>query len=82
MNKNIFEIVIDVLLTLKKYVSEDGKLLKASVYQDIINMDNDLLFVLISNPKIKEKFFQEVNVTLIVYRIKRIFGKLIHKIYK
>ena len=65
MNKNIFEIVIDVLLTLKKYVSEDGKLLKASVYEDIINMDKDLLFVLISNPKIKEKFFQEVNGTLI-----------------
>ena len=65
MNKNIFEIVIDVLLTLKKYVSEDGKLLKASVYQDIINMDNDLLFVLISNPKIKERFFQEVNGTLV-----------------
>ena len=65
MNKNIFEIVIDVLLTLKKYVSEDGKLLKASVYQDIINMDKDLLFVLVSNPKIKEKFFQEVNGTLV-----------------
>ena len=65
MNKNIFEIVIDVLLTLKKYVSEDGKLLKASVYKDIINMDNDLLFVLISNPKIKERFFQEVSGTLV-----------------
>ena len=65
MNKNIFEIVIDVLLKLKKYVSEDGKLLKASVYQDIINMDNDLLFVLISNPKIKERFFQEVSGTLV-----------------
>lgn len=65
MNKNIFEIVIDTLLTLKKYVSEDAKLLKASVYEDIINMDKDLLFVLISNPKIKEKFFQEVNGTLI-----------------
>lgn len=65
MNKNIFEIVIDVLLTLKKYVSEDGKLLKASVYQDIINMDKDLLFVLISNPKIKERFFQEVSGTLV-----------------
>lgn len=65
MNKNIFEIVIDTLLKLKKYVSEDRKLLKASVYEDIINMDKDLLFVLISNPKIKEKFFQEVNGTLI-----------------
>ena len=65
MNKNIFEIVIDTLLKLKKYVSEDGKLLKASVYEDIINMDKDLLFVLISNPKVKEKFFQEVNGTLI-----------------
>ena len=65
MNKNIFEIVIDVLLKLKKYVSEDGKLLKANVYQDIINMDKDLLFVLVSNPKIKEKFFQEVSGTLV-----------------
>lgn len=65
MNKNIFEIVIDTLLKLKKYVSEDGKLLKANVYEDIINMDKDLLFVLISNPKIKERFFQEVNETLI-----------------
>ena len=65
MNKNIFEIVIDTLLKLKKYVSEDGKLLKANVYEDIINMDKDLLFVLISNKKIKERFFQEVNETLI-----------------
>ena len=65
MNKNIFEIVTDTLLKLKKYVSEDGKLLKASVYEDIINMDKDLLFVLISNKKIKERFFQEVNGTLI-----------------
>ena len=65
MNKNIFEIVIDTLLKLKKYVSEDGKLLKANVYEDIINMDKDLLFVLISNKKIKERFFQEVNGTLV-----------------
>ena len=65
MNKNIFEIVIDTLLKLKKYVSEDRKLLKASVYEDIINMDKDLLFVLISNKKIKERFFQEVNGTLV-----------------
>ena len=65
MNKNIFEIVIDTLLKLKKYVSEDGKLLKANVYEDIINMDKDLLFVLISNPKIKERFFQEVSGTLV-----------------
>jgi type III restriction-modification system: methylase len=65
MNKNIFEIVTDTLLKLKKYVSEDGKLLKASVYEDIINMDKDLLFALISNKKIKERFFQEVNGTLV-----------------
>ena len=65
MNKNIFEIVIDTLLKLKKYVSEDGKLLKANVYEDIINMDKDLLFVLISNKEIKERFFQEVNGTLV-----------------
>lgn len=65
MGKNIFEIVEDVLKTKEKYLSEDGKLLKAIVYSDVMIMDNDLLSLLLSNEKIKERFFEEVNRTLV-----------------
>lgn len=65
MGKNIFEIVEDVLKTKEKYLSEDGKLLKAIVYSDVMTMDNDLLSLLLSNEKIKERFFEEVNSTIV-----------------
>lgn len=65
MNKNIFEIVEDVLKTNLKYISDDGKLLKAMVYSDVMTMDKELLCLLLSNKKIKERFFKDVNGTLI-----------------
>lgn len=65
MNKNIFEIVEDVLKTNSKYISDDGKLLKAMVYSDVMTMDKELLCLLLSNKKIKERFFKDVNGTLI-----------------
>ena len=65
MNKNIFEIVEEVLKTNSKYISDDGKLLKAMVYSDVITMDKELLCLLLSNEKIKERFFKDVNGTLI-----------------
>ena len=65
MNKNIFEIVEEVLKTNSKYISDDGKLLKAMVYSDVMTMDKELLCLLLSNAKIKESFFKDVNGTLI-----------------
>lgn len=65
MNKNIFEIVVEVLKTNSKYISDDGKLLKAIVYSDVMTMDKELLSLLLSNAKIKERFFKDVNGTLI-----------------
>ena len=65
MNKNIFEIVEEVLKTNSKYISDDGKLLKAMVYSDVMTMDKELLCLLLSNAKIKERFFKDVNGTLI-----------------
>ena len=65
MNKNIFEIVEEVLKTNSKYISDDGKLLKAMVYSDVMTMDKELLCLLLSNKKIKERFFKDVNGTLI-----------------
>lgn len=65
MNKNIFEIVKEVLKTNSKYISDDGKLLKALVYSDVMTMDQKLLSLLLSNKKIKERFFKDVNGTLV-----------------
>lgn len=63
--KNIFEIAQEVLKTNSKYISDDGKLLKAVVYSDVMTMDKELLSLLLSNEKIKERFFEDVNGTLI-----------------
>lgn len=65
MNKNIFEIVAEVLKTNSKYISDDGKLLKAMVYSDVMTMNKELLSLLLSDEKIKERFFKDVNGTLI-----------------
>lgn len=65
MDKNIFEIVEDVLKTNSKYLSEDGKLLKAVVYSDVMMMDEDLLSLLLSEAAIKERFFKNIKGTLV-----------------
>lgn len=65
MQKNIFEIVLDVFKTQDKYVTEDGKLLKTIIYSDVMTMNKNLLTLLLSNEKIKDIFFVKVNDTLI-----------------
>jgi adenine-specific DNA-methyltransferase len=57
MEKNIFEIAEEVLKTNSKYVSEDGKLLKTVVYSDIMTMDKELLSLLLSNERMKNRFW-------------------------
>ena len=54
MEKNIFEIAEEVLKTNSKYISEDGNLLKALVYSDIMTMDKYLLSLLLSNERMKK----------------------------
>lgn len=63
--KNIFEIVKEELQKNSKYLSDDGKLLKAVVYNDVMTMDKELLSLLLSNEKIKERFFEDINGTLV-----------------
>ncbi len=63
--KNIFDTVADLLLTNDKYKAEDGKLLKAVVYSDVMAMSEDLLSLLLSNEDVKETFFKDVQGTLV-----------------
>lgn len=61
MKNNIIDVVEEVLKQNEKYVSEDGKLLKVNVYSDVMTMNEDLIKLLLSNSKIKEKFFVKVS---------------------
>lgn len=63
--KNIFDTVADLLLTNDKYKAEDGKLLKAVVYSDVMAMNENLLTLLLSNESVKETFFKDVQGTLV-----------------
>ena len=63
--KNIFDTVAELLLTNNKYKAEDGKLLKAVVYNDVMAMSDDLLTLLLSNERVKETFFKDVQGTLV-----------------
>ncbi|MCI6272391.1 MAG: site-specific DNA-methyltransferase [Erysipelotrichaceae bacterium] len=65
MKKNVFELVADLLKTEPKYISEDGKLLKAVVYSDVMTMNDKLLSLLLSDEVVKERFFKNINETLI-----------------
>ena len=63
--KNIFDTVANLLLSNSKYKAEDGKLLKAVVYSDVMAMSDDLLTLLLSNERVKETFFKNVQSTLV-----------------
>lgn len=63
--KNIFDTVAELLLSNSKYKAEDGKLLKAVVYNDVMAMNEDLLTLLLSNEDVKETFFKDVQGTLV-----------------
>lgn len=65
MKTNIFDTVANVLMKDKRYVAEDGNLLKAKVYSDVMTMDSDLLSLLISYDEIKDSFFKEIDGTLV-----------------
>lgn len=86
--KNIFDTVAELLLTNDKYKAEDGKLLKAVVYSDVMAMSDDLLTLLLSNEDVKETFFKDVQGTLVfdkhclVYGIKGIFARVLHVLYE
>lgn len=59
--KNIYDIVVDLLKSNERYLSEDGNLLKANVYSDAMTMNKELIEILLKNEATREKFFVEIN---------------------
>lgn len=65
MKVNILDKVANLLKSSNNYITDDGELLKAKVYSDIMTMNEDLLKLLLSDEDIKKTFFTNINGTLV-----------------
>lgn len=65
MKENILDKVASLLKSNSNYVTDDGELLKAKVYSDIMTMNENLLKLLLSDEDIKKTFFTNINGTLV-----------------
>ncbi|ASI53664.1 site-specific DNA-methyltransferase [Metamycoplasma hyosynoviae] len=61
MKNNIFQLLEELLKNNSKYLSKDKKILKPVVYNDVMNMNKELISLLMSNEEIKNSFFVQVN---------------------
>lgn len=57
----LYDELIKILMNEDKYVSNDNALLKNKVYEDAMNMDENLIKLLFDNELTKEKFFKKIN---------------------
>ncbi|WP_231428095.1 site-specific DNA-methyltransferase, partial [Ureaplasma diversum] len=62
---NLFDQIKDLLLKNKDYVAEDKTLLKAKIISDAYETKKELLELLLSDEKIKQAFFKDVNGVLV-----------------
>ena len=65
MSENLNNTLEEILKKDKKYVTEDGKILKAKVYEDTMNMDSNLIRLLANNERIKKSFFTNIDGILV-----------------
>ncbi len=67
-NLNLFDELKNTLLKNSKYSeqnTENPKLLRNVVIEDALNMNKELLHILLSNPKLKNNFFTDVDGVLV-----------------
>ena len=65
MSENLNNTLEEILKKDKKYVAEDGKILKAKIYEDSMNMDSNLIRLLANNERIKKSFFTNIDGILV-----------------
>ena len=57
--------VENLLKSNKKYISEKNEILKAKVYEDVVNINKELIELLLSDGKVRETYFTEINGVLV-----------------
>ena len=55
----------NLLKSNKKYISEKNEILKAKVYEDAVNINKELIELLLSDSKVRETYFTEINGILV-----------------
>jgi len=66
---NFFETLIEVLEADERFFTEDGTLLRNKVYESAMNMDAGLIGLLLANINTKNRFFVDVNGTLVFDKV-------------
>lgn len=66
---NFFDIVIEVLKQDDRFFTTEGTLLRNRVYEAAMNMDGKLLKILLSNVDTKNRFFTEVEGTMVFDKV-------------
>jgi adenine-specific DNA-methyltransferase len=61
MAKSFNEKLVEVLKTDSRFVDDEGELVKAAVIDRAWKIDRDLVKLLLGNPEIKDKFFDEIE---------------------
>ena len=61
LNNSFYNEIINVLKTDDRFISEDGKLLRNSVYEAAMKMDSSLIKSLLSNEETKKRFFTDID---------------------
>ena len=55
----------NLLKSNKKYISEKNEILKAKVYEDAVNINKELIELILSDGKVRETYFTEINGVLV-----------------
>ena len=61
MTKSFSEKLIEILKTDSRFVDDEGELVKAAVIDQAWKIDRDLVKLLLSEPEVKKKFFDEIE---------------------
>lgn len=66
---NFFEIVLSVLRQDKRFFAHEGEFLRNATYEAAMQMDGELIRLLLSNSETKERFFTNVDGTLVFDKV-------------
>ena len=76
MNNQFYNIVLEVLKQDKRFFTDNGELLRNSVYESAMQMDSKLIKLLLLNEETKKRFFNDVDGIIIFDKIE--FGWVIN----
>ncbi len=75
---NLIKILENTLLEVPEYLSEDGKILKAKVYEDAMETNPNLIKLLLKNDSLRRVFFSNID-DVVVFDKQKLLWLLEHK---